>query len=111
MAVGNAVTIRTPQISSDPPRNAWFAAAALSTGLGWSGVDWVTTTAAQTGQLWNIFHAVTDCVISSVTYKPGTSTGSPAGLTLKAGDRIYGWITGLTLTSGAGELYRANNQL
>jgi hypothetical protein len=78
----------------------------LSTGLGVGGVDWVTDTAVHTGDWW-VFHAVTDCVIGAITYKAGTSTGSPVGLTIKGGDRLYGNIISLTLASGDGELYRA----
>jgi hypothetical protein len=77
----------------------------LATGLGLGGVDWVTDTAAHAGTWW-IFHAVSDSVISAITYATGFSSGSAAGQTVKAGDRIYGPITSLTLASGAGELYR-----
>jgi len=47
-------------------------------------------------------------VINTITYKPGASTGSVAGATVKAGDRIYGPITSVKLTSGTAELVRAS---
>jgi hypothetical protein len=95
-----------PKLDDTEQRLVFKLTAAIISGAGLAGTDWVTTTATQNGN-WFLFHAVTDCVISSVTYASGTSTGSPAGLTLKAGDRIYGQILSLTLTSGSGELYRA----
>lgn len=96
-----------PRLDDTEARLAFKAAAILATGLGLSGTDWVTDTGTHTGQFW-CFHAVTDCVIAAITYKDGTSTGSPVGLTIKGGDRIYGNILSLRLTSGAGELYRAS---
>lgn len=85
----------------------WKTSSFLFTGLGLAGVDWVRDTTARTGKWW-VFHAVTDCVIASVTYANGFSSGTPAGVTVKAGDRIYGPILGFELTSGDGELYRAS---
>lgn len=80
-------------------------AAILATGLGLGGVDWVTDGFPHTGDWW-CFHAVNNCTIASITYQPGTSSGNPAGAVLNAGDRIYGHIISITLTSGTGELYR-----
>lgn len=102
-----ATSFFEPRNDDTIQRIEWKSARMLFTGLGLAGVDWVTDTAAHNGSWW-IFHAVTDCVIAAVSYVPGASSGSPAGLTLKAGDRIYGPITSLTLTSGSGELYRAS---
>lgn len=76
----------------------------LATGLGLYGVKSVTNTATNTGNFW-IYHALTDSVIAAITYADGSS--GPVGQTVKAGDRIYGQITSLTLTSGTGELYNA----
>lgn len=89
-------------------RLGWKSANFLYTGLGLAGSVRVSDTSAHTGKFW-IFHAITDCVISAITY--GTdfgSGGAAAGDTIKAGDRIYGQIESLTLTSGTGELYRAS---
>lgn len=104
--MANARTFFQPLIQDDNNRLEWKSASMLFSGLGLAGVDWVTDTAAHTGKWW-IFHAVEDCVLADVQYEAGFSSGSPAGLTLNAGDRIYGPIIGLTLTSGYGELYRA----
>ncbi len=83
--------------------------AVLSAGLGVGGSDYVADTATHNSSgEWVIIHAVTDTVFASVTYKPGfPHTGSLAGVTLKAGDRIYGEITAFQLTSGSVEAYRA----
>lgn len=79
----------------------------IHSGLGLAGADWVTDTAAHSG-LWWIFQAVEDCVIADIQYAAGFSSGSGAGATLLAGDRLYGQIVSLTLTSGRGVLYRAS---
>lgn len=76
----------------------------LATGLGLYGVKAVTGTSAVTGNFW-IFHAITNSTIAAITYADG-STG-PVGQTINAGDRIYGQITSITLSSGSGELYNA----
>lgn len=84
--------------------------ATLSTGLGMGGSDYFADTASHTAPApgWAIIHAITDTVFASVTYKPGfPHTGSLAGVTLKAGDRIYGEFTAFQLTSGSVEAYRA----
>ncbi len=84
--------------------------AVLAAGLGMGGSDYVADASphAATFGEWVIIHAVTDTVFASVTYKPGfPHTGSLAGVTLKAGDRIYGEITAFQLTSGSVEAYRA----
>jgi hypothetical protein len=102
----NAKTILIPQISDGQPRLEFKTAAFLATGLGLPGVEWVNNASAHPGKWW-IFHAVTDCTIAAITYAPGFGSGFPAGTVLKAGDRIYGQIISLTLTSGTGELYKA----
>lgn len=102
----DAKTFLIPLQSDGQPRLEWKSAAFLATGLGLAGVDWVTNTSAHVGNWW-IFHAVTDCVVASVLYKDDSSA-FPAGVTIKAGDRIFGRIRSLTLTSGTGELYRAS---
>lgn len=84
----------------------WKIAAASIVGMGLAGTEWVTDTALHSGNFW-AFHALTDCTLAEVNYKAGTATGSPAGLKMLGGDRIYGNIESLRLTSGAGELYRA----
>lgn len=68
------------------------------------GLDVITGTDANNGS-WTAFHALEDCVIAAATIT--NSAGSLAGITLKAGDRIFGIITSWTLTSGKGILYRA----
>lgn len=105
--MATARTMIYPLISDDKNRLDWKTANFLFTGLGLAGVDWVTDTVMHSGKWW-IFHAVSDCVLTAVNYEVGYSSGSPAGLTLKAGDRIYGPILSIQLTSGQGELYRAS---
>jgi hypothetical protein len=95
-----------PKLDDTQQRLEWKIASLLFAGMGLAGNVWVTDNAAHTGNFW-CFHAVTDCVIAAITYATGTSTGSPVGLTVKAGDRIYGNILSLTLSSGSGELYIA----
>jgi hypothetical protein len=103
---GNAISFgAVPTFGDGDNRLLLKIALNLATGLGILGVDWVTDTAAHVGNWW-AFHAVTDCVIAAVSYAPNTSSGSAAGVTVKAGDRLYGQIISLTLTSGTGELYR-----
>lgn len=82
-------------------------AATLTTGLGLAGVDFFSDAAAHAGDWW-ILHAVEDSVFTSVTYKTGFNTGSLAGKTIKAGDRIYGRFVSFTLASGSVEAYRAS---
>lgn len=107
MAQQSAATFRALPKSGDQTNNLlWKINEILATGLGVGGVEWVTDTAAHTGDFW-VFHALDDCVIAAITYKTGTATGSPVGKTVKGGDRIYGNIISLTLTSGTGELYKA----
>jgi hypothetical protein len=77
----------------------------LATGAGLGGVDQFSDAAAHTGD-WGIVHAVTDVVIGAIVYAPATQAGSLAGVTLKAGDRIYGSIKSFSAASGTYELYR-----
>lgn len=82
-------------------------AAALTVGIGLGGSDYVSDATSHTGN-WLILHAIEDTVISSLTYRSGTRGGaSLAGKTIKAGDRLYGEIVSIQLTSGSVELYRA----
>ena len=78
----------------------------LATGLGMNGCDWIADTNDHAGS-WAILHAVTDCVISKMTFTDGFQSGSTANVPVKAGDRIYGPIVALTLVSGTAILYRA----
>jgi len=86
-------------------RLGYKMAAMVAVGLGLGGVVWVTDTAMHSGEFWS-FHAISDCVFDTVTYKANTSSGSPAGLKLLAGDRLFGPIVQLKLTSGSGELMK-----
>jgi hypothetical protein len=105
----NAFSFFIPRLDDVLNRLAWKMAIYLGTGLGLGGVDHYSDAAAHTGDWWCL-HAVTDTVIGSVTYASGTSSGTLAGATILAGDRIYGNITGVTLTSGRVEMYRAMKQ-
>lgn len=88
-------------------RLAFKTAAILATGLGLGGNDFVTDTSAHSGDWW-CFHAFSDCVFTTLTYRPGTSGGSIGSAVLKGGDRIYGNIIAVKLASGEGELYRTS---
>lgn len=103
----NAFSTFHPRIEDMVQRLGWKTASVLFAGLGLAGVDWVSDTTVHAGDWW-VFHAVTDCVLTGINYSPGKSSGSPSGVTIKAGDRIYGPITSIQLTSGTGELYRAS---
>ena len=77
----------------------------LGVGLGQLGSVRVADTSVHTGTF-SVFHALTDSVVSSITYAGG-SGGVAAGDTIKQSDRIYGVITSISLASGTGELYLA----
>lgn len=95
-----------PRLDDTAQRLLWKIATGISVGLGLAGAERVANTALHAGKFW-IFHAISNCVIAGITYAPGTSGGASAGDTVVAGDRIYGVITSLSLTSGTGELYIA----
>lgn len=80
------------------------SAASLQSGLGAAGFDVVDDTDPHTGD-WVCIHALEDSELSAVTATG--SSGSLAGKTLLAGDRIFGPITAVTLTSGTVILYKA----
>jgi hypothetical protein len=84
----------------------WKIASYLCAGLGLAGAERIADTDAHAGHFW-IFHAITDCVITAITYSTDTPGGAAAGDTIKTGDRIYGDIRSLTLASGTGELYKS----
>lgn len=98
--MASAFSITRPRNDDTAQRLLVKIANILGTGLGIAGVVRVADTAAHAGTF-SVFHAITDCVISAIS----GDTGAAAGDTIKAGDRIYGGITSLTLTSGTGELY------
>lgn len=101
----NAITFKYVPKQDDVQQRLLFKIASyLAAGLGLTGVTWINDTAVHNG-LFVIFHAVTDCVITGVNYADGSS--AIPGTTIKAGDRIYGLITSLQLTSGTGELTNA----
>lgn len=92
-----------PLINDDSQRLLWKIATLLSIGLGGAGVLAVTGAGTYTGPF-AIYHALTDTVVASVAYND--SSTFLAGATVKAGDRIYGNIKSIVITSGTGELYR-----
>jgi len=75
-------------------------------GLG-SGQIVVTDDTTHTGEFF-AFHALTPCVVNSVTFRAGYSvTGSWASLTsIPAGAVVGGYFTSFKLTSGEGILYK-----
>ena len=76
----------------------------MFTGLGRAGSTTVAAGNSYDGHYW-VFHAFTASVIAEITYAGGVPGGASAGTSLIAGDRIYGDILHLKLTSGTGELY------
>lgn len=67
--------------------------------LGKTMKDIISDTSARTTKQYAILHAVTDVVIASMT-DASIASGVMTGATLKAGDRYYGEISAITLTSG-----------
>jgi len=97
-----------PRFDDAAQKLLWKIAATLCTGIGLGGNDITTGPATATGDWW-VLHAIGgDVVFNSVTFKPGTSTGSLAGKTLSNGDRLYGNITGFDLASGTIVAYRTS---
>lgn len=72
----------------------------LAVGLGAYGADRYTT-GTHPGQ-WRILHAIADSVVNYT--RAGTVVSN---VTIKAGDRLFGEISTVTVTSGDVELYRA----
>jgi len=103
----NAFSFLTPRLDDALQRLTFKVASYLATGLGLGGVDHYADTAKHDGNWWCL-HAVGDTVITSISYKPNTSSGSLAGATVLGGDRIYGQIISITLASGRVEMYRAS---
>lgn len=97
---------RTGRIVLVDPEGKLVAMDPLSAGL--RGKTIITDGAAHTPTspkvAWWMLHAVTDCVIGSIT-DAGADGGSLAGVTISAGDQICGYMTSITLTSGTAEAY------
>lgn len=72
----------------------------LAIALGQRGHDRYTS-GTNTGE-WAILHAIGGSVVTVIR------EGASETMTLIAGDRIYGYITSVTVTSGDVELYRMN---
>lgn len=92
-----------PRNDDTAQRLLWKIAELLAVGLGGNGVEAVTGAGTFTG-LYGVYHAITDTVITSVTYSDGSTFAS--GATLKAGDQIAGNIKSIVIASGTGELYK-----
>jgi hypothetical protein len=88
-----------PRFDDEVQKLQWKSAAILATGLGLAGNDIVESGETRTGHWWCI-HALGDVVLGNIVFAPGTSTGSLAGKTLSNGDREYGNIISVTVTSG-----------
>jgi hypothetical protein len=92
-----------PRNDDTAQRLLWKIAELLSVGLGGNGVEAVTGAGTFTG-LYGVYHALTDTVITSVTYTDGSTF--PGGATVKAGDQIAGNIKSIVIASGTGQLYK-----
>lgn len=102
-----AITKINPSRDDTQQLLAWRTACMLYSGLGLMGAQRVADTAPHSGNFW-IFHAITNCIIASITYNSVFPGGASAGDTIVAGDRIYGQIQSITLSAGTGELYVAS---
>ena len=98
----SATSFLAPRLDDTAQRLLWKAANCLFAGLGLAGSTAVAAGQSYNGNFW-AFHAFTASVIAEITYSGGG--GASAGTSIVAGDRIYGNITHLKLTSGTGELY------
>jgi len=94
-----------PRNDDTAQRLLWKIASLLAIGLGCPGVAAVTGAGTYTGNF-AIYHALTDTVITSVTYSGCGNSSFVPGSTVLAGDRIYGNFESLVIASGTGELYR-----
>jgi hypothetical protein len=104
----NFFTTFFPRFDDAEQRLAWKIAAILCTGIGLAGNDIFTGPVSAAGDWWVLHACGGDCVFNSVTFKPGTSSGSMAGKTLSNGDRLYGNITNFNLASGTIVAYRTS---
>lgn len=92
-----------PRIDDFPPTLARKTAHILAAGLGLGGNDKISTgDAVKTGEFLCFHAAFSDCTFETLTFVSGTSSGSYATETLKQGDRIYGQIIAIKLSSGKG---------
>ena len=73
----------------------------LAMSVGLRGHDLFSAAGVNTGE-WVVLHAITACNV--IINRDGVSEN----ITLVAGDRIYGQITEVNVTSGTAEVYRAN---
>jgi len=101
---GVSFGIFQPRNDDTAQRLLWKIASLLSVGLGGAGVLAVTGTGSYTGPF-VLYHALSDTVVTSVTYRDGSTF--PAGATVKAGDQIAGNIASIVIASGTGELYKS----
>ena len=105
MNIANQLTLPVPQDGANQLLSKIARNSAAS--IGQYGLVVASDTNAKTG-LFVCIHAVTDSVIASATAETGFSmTGSLNGVTLKAGDRIFGRFSAFTLTSGTAIGYLA----
>jgi hypothetical protein len=73
----------------------------LAISVGLRGHDLFSAAGVNTGE-WVVLHAITAATVSV------NRDGVSEIITLVAGDRIYGQITEVNVTSGTAEVYRAN---
>jgi hypothetical protein len=73
----------------------------LAMSVGLRGHDLYSAPGDHTGE-WVVLHAITACTVIV------NRDGVPENITLVAGDRIYGQITLVNVSSGTAEVYRAN---
>jgi hypothetical protein len=73
----------------------------LAVSIGQRGHDLFSAPGDHTGE-WVLLHAITTCTV--IVNRDNVSEN----ITLVAGDRIYGQITLVNVSSGTAEVYRAN---
>lgn len=78
--------------------------AANAVALGAYGIDFYADTATHTGN-WGVIEVVTAATFTTLTI--ANSSGTFTGVLFQAGQRIYGDITAIDLTSGSIFAYRS----
>jgi hypothetical protein len=91
------------QIGNNPDR---AQVELLSMAVGGNGFSWITSSAAASGHEYYAFHAITETVISAITF-PSSYAGDSdiVGVTIPANTTLFFNFTAMTLTSGTGVGY------
>lgn len=75
----------------------------LSMAVGGNGFSYITSSAAATGHEYYAFHAITESVISAITFNSAYSGDTDiVGVTIPANSTVFFNFTAMSLTSGTG---------